>query len=475
MPDYGFIAQQQQPDTFRRIGEMVNFARGLTDLQQARATLPANIERARAESELARTAAGVAAATAQPRIEQQQAATAGAKTAAQTAQWNLDTGQAQKGYELLSGVAQDPAVNKGDSEGSVQALMHAEEAMRAHKIPEEKIRVLMGPIYSVAAHKPEALRQLLDNIVRGGSGAGTQAGVINTPVQPLSTGRAIVPFQPQPGVAGGAGVVQGAPQIPVAPSPQTREEMVTDVLGRPAIKVQDNQGGLSFKPPNGSSYKPLMTLPAGETPDTAKPLLALRETSQAAAANVPAQHFNNRQILDLADTAFTGTGSDKLAQIMNAYGARSSDNAASDTVKLQHFVNLQIVANAAAQGANTDQARQIAANAVIPGATPAQALKAITKINDAYATGTELFNKAMQATLANPGNQKDIFAIRDLQNAWAANMDPRIFQLENAVKAGDKAEVAALKKALGPQGINDLLRKARTLQTLVNQGAVGGP
>jgi len=150
-------------------------------------------------------------------------------------------------------------------------------------------------------------------------------------------------------------------------------------------------------------------------------------------------------------------------------------DAGADTSKLQHFIGLQIQQNAAAQGANTDAARALAAQAVLPGSSPAQAIKAITRINDAFATGLDLFNRGIQATVANPGNTKDVFAIRDFQNAWSVNMDPRIFLLENAVQAGDKAEVEKIKKQLGPEGIKQLMTKARTLQRLIQSGAINGP
>jgi hypothetical protein len=126
-------------------------------------------------------------------------------------------------------------------------------------------------------------------------------------------------------------------------------------------------------------------------------------------------------------------------------------------------------------GANTNEARQLAAQSVLPGEAPEKALKAITKVNDAYVTGNEMFNKGIQATLANPNNPKDIYAVRDFQNAWSSNFDPRIMQLENAVKAGDTAEIKAIKTHLGPQGIAQLQVKATNLQQLISKGAANGP
>lgn len=491
MPDYSFIAQPQTSSGLQSLSSIVNSARGITDLIRARATMQADIERARAESALAQTEAGVAAQTAQPRIEQQAAVTSQAQTGARAASFKLEGEQSAKAMQIASGLTQDPRIQKDDPSGIIDAANEAYSQMVASGIPKATADFWASQV-KAQAHQPGGALRLLSNITRSAAGPAATAGVINAPVSLVQTpSGAIAPVQTQPGAPGaispvpisslqpGASGAAAAPApagvIPAGIPPAQREQATTDALGRPAIAAKDDAGQITYKAPAGSNYRPLMTLPAGETPETVKPLLALRDTAQAAAAAVPAQHFNNRQILDLADSAFTGTGSQELSRILNAYGARSSDNAASDTVKLQHFIALQIEQNAAAQGANTDHARQMAAQAVLPNSTPAQALKAITKVNDAYATGAELFNKAMQATLQNPGNAKDVFAIRDLQNAWAANMDPRIFQLENAVKAGDKREVEALKAALGPQGVNELLHKARVLKRLVDSGAVGGP
>lgn len=283
----------------------------------------------------------------------------------------------------------------------------------------------------------------------------------------------INPIIPQ--VQGGA---QPAP-LPANQVPPTgAETQVTDALGRPAIQTKAPTGEIGYKPPPGSSYRPLMTLPAGETPETAKPLLALREQAQSVAASVPGQHFNNDQILKLSSDAFTGTGSQELARVLSSVGLQNlapGADAAAKTAQLIHFSKLQAVNNAVAAGANTDAARALVEQAVLPGFSPEQALKSITKVNDGFATGAEMFNKGIQATLQNPSNTKDIFAIRDFQNAWTANMDPRIFMLENAAKAGDREEINRIKTQLGPTGMKQLLVKAQNLKRLVTEGAVGGP
>lgn len=455
MPDYSFIAQPKTSEGLQTLGSIVNTAgalqnmqRGAVALEQERALLQPNIAKGRAESALAQTHAA-------------------------SAQWGFDRDQAQKAYEVAAGISQDPAVVNGDSAGIVKALLGAENQMRAMKIPEEKIRTQLAPLFLTATTQPQAVRQILDNIVRGGAGVQAQANVINAPVTMTESGTSKIPVQLQPGARGGQ--QPGGPGVPIGIPPSGAERLTQDALGRPTIEATNQSGAKDYKAPPGSDYKPMMTLPAGETPQTAAPLLALRDASQAAAAAVPAQRYNNKKILELSDSAFTGTGSEQLAKVLNAVGLQRTNDTGADTAKLQHFIGLQIQQNAASMGANTDAARQLAAQAVLPGSSPAKAIKDITKINDAYAEGTALFNRGMDATLKNPSNTKDIFAIRDFQNAWTRNFDPRIIMLQNAQSAGDKAEVERIRKSLRPEEMKELLGKARALQGLITNGAVGGP
>lgn len=313
-------------------------------------------------------------------------------------------------------------------------------------------------------HVPKAAVTLSQSLL----GAGAQQTSLSPTAGLTSTGGALREAVTQPAVGGNAPSVSLTGRSePMTPT--SGETMATDALGRPYIQTRSPTGELGAKPPPGSDYRPLLTLPAGETPDTAKPLFALRDQTQAAAASVPTQHFNNAQILRLADSSFTGTGSPELAKILNSVGLQqTTGDAAKDTAQLMHFIKLQAVNNAAAQGANTDAARALVEQAVQPPGAPAQAIKSITKINDAFATGVDLFNKGMQKAAA---GQNDIFGVRQFQNAWTANMDPRIFQLENAVKAGDKAEVERIKRDLGTEGVRQLLIKAHNLKALVSTGA----
>ena len=291
----------------------------------------------------------------------------------------------------------------------------------------------------------------------------------------VGLGGQVSPAIVTPAVGGNAPSVQIGNLAPnqaanVTVSPSERQSVGADVLGRPITVGKDQTGNLSVGAPPGANYKPVMAFPPGENTSTIPEVLKIRTDANNLAAQAPAQHFANDQILKLSPEAFTGTGGGQLAKVLGAVGIQSTNSVSADTAQLKHFVSLQIEQNAAAQGANTDAARSLAASAVLPTDSPEQAIKNITKVNDGYVTGNELYSQGMNAAINNPNNQKDVFAARDFRNAWAKAFDPRIAMLENAQKAGDRETIERiLGKPNTPTRValtKELKAKALTLQRL---------
>ncbi len=428
MADYSFIANPQQQDSFKTIGNLMNVA---TQAQQ--------LKNSQQDYQRGGVALSKEQQTLQPAVDTAVANAQTAQTGAQSAKLRLAGDQMKTVLDNLGGLVQDPSFVNGDSQGQVKALMDAEDRMVASGVPREVARTGTAPLYVAAQHQPNTTRQLATNLIQVGLGS------------------------------------QGQANQNLVPAGQQQQPGGTDIRGNPTMTVRDQFGGASQAPlpvaqaaPGGAGGP--MRFPAGENAQTAQPLYQLREQAQASAAAAPAQHFNNQQIMTLAPSAFTGAGSGQLSKILGSVGLQSTNDVSADTAQLRHFIALQVENNAASQGANTDAARQLAAQAVLPNDSPEKAIKSITKINDAYISGNELFNQGIQATLKSPNNQRDIFALRDYQNAWSQNMDPRIFLLENAAKSGDKAEVEKIKRDLGPEGVKALLQKANVLRTLATQG-----
>lgn len=468
MPDYNFIAQPQVPDSFKTIGSMLNLATGAQQLK----TSQQEYQRGGIQLQKER-------ALLQPGIEQSQAQSA---TAVQGAvQADLATKQKQQGIvaDVLGGFQQDPRLTSGNPDEGMKALVEMRKQIIARGVPEANAEWGVSQLMS-KAHEPNAFTkdglivQGINNLTRAAAGAGVQAGVINAPVSMVPTpSGSIAPIQTQPGAPGAIQPVpisslQGSGVIPAGIPPSQTQTAATDVLGQPVIAEKDQRGQINYKAPPGSSYHPVMQFPAGESAQTMPEVQAIRTGANVALSSAPAQHFNNKMILDLAPDAFTGTGGGKISKVLGAVGLQTTNNVSSDTAQLQHFIGLQIENNAKAQGANTDAARSLAAQAVLPTDSPEKAIKSITKVNDAYVTGNELYGKGLEAAISNPNNQAGIFAARQFKNAWASNFDPRITLLENAQKAGDKETI---NRVLGTgaqrvQTIKDLTQKAKTLQAL---------
>ncbi len=485
--DYGFIARPQQNTGMQSLSDVLNMARGATALQRERGTLLSDIEKGKAESARAVTEAGVAAQTAQPRVEQQAAATGLAKTTAARAEWHLGSEQAQKAFDIVGGLAQDPAVMKGDSDGIVDALGRAEEQMRAHKLSDRQIRVQMAPLYTMAATKPGAFRQMLDNMVRGGAGVSAQANVINAPATMVQTPQgAIAPMQLQPGAQGGvqpvpisalqagAGGVAPVPPgvIPPGIPPAQRQTVDYNPVTRSPTVTEKNAAGdvVDVRPAPSSAGVP--RLAPGE-PEDIPILTTLRSTVNNAAAKVPESRFNNSQVLKLVDETDTGRRAELVRTLKGPLaGIPWETKGASKFDQLGHFIALEAANNAAAMNAGTDAARALAEQKTASTGWTPDAIKSAVKINDSLATGLAAYNKGMEKAIAANGN--NILAVRPFQNAWSQAFDPNVYRYANALESGDKAEMV---KILGKEGsperkakAEELLKKRNLLFRLSEQG-----
>ncbi len=412
-----------------RIGEMMDVARKAQDLKRGgialereKATLPTDIAQRKAES-------------------------ATAQTQSQSAQWKLKSEQAGKAYELAGSLIQDPRIVSGDSKGSVDALMEAEDRMRAHGIPEAQIRVQMGPMYMLAGHKPEMLRQTLANVIRGGLGAQGQAG------------QALVP----------AGQQQQVETNPVTQSPQTvsRDQFgqVQGVTPTPTPPVAAGPRGAQPGTTLGARVPTFQPGDPQEIPMRTQQRVAIN----SAASKVPEAHFNNQQIIKLADTALVGTGAQQWSKFFSANGMQwvPGDQAA-NFQRLGHFMALESQRNASAMGAGTDAARTISEMATGSTQWTKEAIKSTAKVNDALASGLAAYNEGMEAAIRKSGG--NVLAARDFQNKWSQHFDVRAMQLHNALENGDKEEVAKIVKEVGgakSPGAQNLLNKTRNLDKLI--------
>ena len=211
MPDYSFIAQPQGAN-MNQLGSLMNnmnavqnFRMNQLNLQQKQATLPADIARAQAESQTAQTQSQVAAGTAAPTISQAETSAAGAK-------YKLQGEQAAAARQIAGGLLTDQDVQQGNSEGSVFALMRAEDQMKTAGIPEATIKAQMAPFYMMAAHNPQNLMPMLKQVAGANIGSAGQIQNAFPAPQQVNTGQVQVPVATgNPALTGvQAGTIQGA-------------------------------------------------------------------------------------------------------------------------------------------------------------------------------------------------------------------------------------------------------------------------
>lgn len=452
MADNTVALNVKVPDSLNTLGSIMGIANQVQDYKRGRVAL---------EKETALL---------QPGIEKGEAESATAVTGAETARYRLTGEQASAAMRVIGGLQNDPRIVNSDPDGTVHALIEARDQMIASGVPKAQAEWQISQPMS-KAHTPGAVRQLLINKINQNQSPQAQANVVNAPLTPVGTGGAVTPMQLQPGAAPAQGVPAPGASVPITLGPDQRQQVGTNpVTQSPQTISKDAQGNvIGVQPtPTGAGVPQLRPGEPQEIPLRTQQRMAVNQ----AAAAVPEQHFNNRQIIELAPKAFTGAGSQSLSRIFSAYGIQQiPGDDATNFQRLGHFMARQVQSNAAAMGAGTDQAREIAANATGTTNWTKDAIISTAKVNDAFASGLEHFNRGMEAAIkANGGN---VLAVRDFQNSWSSNFDPRVMQINNAAKAGDKKEIDEILKQVGGKnspGARDLIQKARNIESLTETG-----
>lgn len=215
-------------------------------------------------------------------------------------------------------------------------------------------------------------------------------------------------------------------------------------------------------------------LNTGPTPQQAVERPARTQQRMAintAAAKAPEMQFNNDRIIELADVAITGTGSDRASKIFSTVGLHwDPKNMASNAQQLGHFMALQAQNNAQVMGAGTDAARAIAEQATGSKEWNPAAIKATAKINSALTSGVQHFNVGMNKAVKSAGG--DDMAVGDFQNAWSQNFDVNAMRLLNAAEKGNKTDYQEIIKSLGPARAKELAAKVRNLKSLTDTGTL---
>lgn len=260
-------------------------------------------------------------------------------------------------------------------------------------------------------------------------------------------------------MAGPTGIVPGTlinQQIPL----NERQRITTNPITQsPQTETKDAFGGVVgvTQTPTGPGVP---TLAPGQPQDI--PIVTReRADTNAAAAQVPTQRLNNREIMKVLDTGtlpISGAGAETLSKILGSVGLSWTNNQATNTQNLAHYLALQAQNNAKAMGAGTDAAREISSVATGNTAQTPDAIKKVTKINDALSTGVQKFNEGMESAIKNSGG--NVLAAREFKNEWSKSFDPDVYRFANALESNDKKEIDSI---LGKPGTPERAAKARAL------------
>lgn len=449
--------QIQTPNAMTTIGNMVGIANAIqanklggVELEKKRKTLDADISQRISESARSGTEASLAAQTLAPKVAEAEATSRTAQEAAKQAeigtthkQFQLTGEQAQKARDYVTALAQDPAVISGDAEGIRARLYAMHDQMIANGVPKDVASFQLGSALGIAGANPQGFRQHIANLTQAGTGAGGQAALNQVSAGSQQT-PGINPVTNSPVVTGKDqfGNVTG---VTTAPQPQQAPPGVQPV---PNLQPGDSQ-----------------EMPA---------LVQHRTDARTALVAAPDLHQNNRAILDEIDKVTTGTTGPVLQKIFSTLGVATdtAEKRASAYDLLGKYLERNALQTAQTMGPHTNSGLETVKAAQGSTAYNPTAIKKITKLVDANVTGTEAYQPGLEKAIANAGG-RGVFAVREYQQQWGQNYDPRIPMLANAKKSGDRAEYDSIIKSMGGENsptYRELMDKARNLDRLSTQG-----
>lgn len=378
--------------------------------------------------------------------------------------------QNEQGYisSRLAGIAADPNAHISDVVNGMNDLESqfkgtAEEAS-IHRL----VKVVKSAIDDAGdKHGMDGVRQVVNGFSRGAIGnAGITGpgGVVTPSATTMQAPGGLQPIQSNPMAPGGIRPI-GQP-LPQGIAPQIVTQPITgapNVVGpsgqaRPITPAGSAQGPNPWQPYAGQ---------AGDVQQFQHEVQATRASGDAA----PTARNINAQILRLADNAKTGPGTDIWQHAVGALAAPLGLSPTASYQELGKFLEKNAIQNMQSMGGPPSDARLSAASAA-NGSTSfsPEALKAVTKFNDATNTAVMQYRQGMDRAVG-MGQNVDYTKLPAFKAAWAKNFDVDVFRVENAIRDGDKAELEKIRKELGPDRLKALAEKRKNL-TVLSEGQI---
>ena len=346
-----------------------------------------------------------------------------------------------------------------------------------------------------AGASPQAIAQAVQNLPKEGTDkelrafvakhvtnsltAESQLEKLFPKAEMLNTGAQQIPVQM--GNEAFTGVKPGTPMnvgIANQVAPASQETLENDPLtGNKVVVTKDAFGKIvsSRAAPAAPAGGGFNAIPAGETTETAAAAKAIQLQANKAASNVQQSQFNTNTIIGLADKALVGSNAETLTKLGGGFAAVPwSADAVDNRQKLGHQIALETANLASGAGLNTDAARALGEKMSGTTEWTPEAIKSTARMNRALTTGTDMFNRGVNAAVEKAGNSP--FAARDFQNKWSTQeqLVPTL-QFIDALRNA-KADPVSAQKVIqfvggyGSDGYKDMLKRAGKLNDLITKG-----
>lgn len=471
MADFTPVALGIKPPQGITLGEMLNMTNAAQQYRQAQQINPLQVQKAEEE------------------VKQAQFGTSDA----QLKNMLSHTNNAIQGLQTLLG-DKDLSVDKVKS--------HVTELITNAGGPETAVKQALAGLPEKGTQSE--LRAYLAKKLASAAGTQVQLEKMYPSATMLNTGNQQVPVQMgnqmltgiTPGTPQGLGI-----QSQLGPGQLMEPTGRTDNAGNPTAYVKDSSGnilgeiiipaGVQRAPQGGQPKVPQGGQPAqpqaAQTPANAPMRMPFENTdtitaarniqlkANQAASNVQTSQFNNNKIVELADKALVGANAETLSKLGGGYAiAPWTSDATQNRQILGHQLALETATLASGAGLGTDAARGLAEK--MSGTTDwtPEAIKSTARMNRALTTGTDMFNRGVNAAVQAAGNNP--IAARDFQNKWGTQeqLVPTlqfVDALRNAKSdpAGAKAVVDSL-GGYGSDGYKQMLQRAGKLNELITKG-----
>lgn len=380
----------------------------------------------------------------------------------------------QKGQQGLNKEQRDDIASSftalaADPEYAPEKLIDTADRLKEqNKSPEFRAMVNVG-LKHILAMPLDKQKQALLNAGRGSGAPSDVAGPsglaapnvqgvqgVGKPGQPGAGQPGIVPTNMNPLAPGGIGQVGPVQQQSVAPG----AALTADAF--------DKRGVFD---PQTNTWKPIGTGRTGASPSAySQPVAGQHQVQEdvdvarkAGDSGGQVRAINDK-LLNLSEQTRTGPGAQSVQKLAAALNLPSGSN----YQEINAYLERQAATAGQAMGLpNTNAGLHAAQQASGTAEYTPKALQEKVKFADALNSGVMAYRQGLDK-LVGTGATPDYRQYQAFRSAWAQNFSPDVFRAEDAIRRGDKKELASIKSELGSRGMAEMKAKSDNLRLLEN-------